>query len=62
MRDAAAISKKRAEIRAKRQLHPYAVPLGAELGLILVYPFLTMTSISDEVFRTSQPIGWATWK
>ncbi len=51
MRDSASISKKRAELRARRQLHPYAVLLLAELGLILIYPFLATTSFGDEVFR-----------
>lgn len=51
MTDAASISKKRAELRAPHQLHPYAVLLFAELGLILIYPFLSTRSVGDEVFR-----------
>jgi hypothetical protein len=51
LKGAGTISKKRAEIRAKRQLHPYAVLLFSELGLILIYPFLASTSVGDEVFR-----------
>ncbi len=51
MRDSAAISRKRAELRAKSKLHPYAVLLCSELGLILIYPFLATRSVGDEVFR-----------
>jgi hypothetical protein len=51
VRKTAAIAKKTAELRARRQLHPYAVLLLAELGLILIYPFLATRSIGDEVFR-----------
>ncbi len=47
----ASIAKKRAKIKAGRQLHPYAVLLFAELGLILIYPFLSTLRVGDEVFR-----------
>jgi hypothetical protein len=49
--DTASISKKTGELRVQQRLHPYAVLLLAELGLILIYPFLAATSVGDEVFR-----------
>lgn len=51
VRAIAAIAKKRATIKARHRLHPYAVLLFAELGLILIYPFLAGLSAGDEFFR-----------
>lgn len=47
----AIIRKKRAELNERRRLHPYAVLLWAELGLILIYPFIAGAAFGDEVFR-----------
>jgi voltage-gated potassium channel Kch len=47
----ATIKRKRAEIAQRRRLHPYAVLLCAELGLVLLYPFLAGRAFGDEVFR-----------
>lgn len=51
MRTIATISKKSAEIREQRRLHPYAALLFAELGLILIYPFLAGLRLGNEFFR-----------
>ncbi|HSY13481.1 MAG TPA: ion channel [Verrucomicrobiae bacterium] len=51
METIAKIAKKGAEIRERRRLHPYAVLLMSELGLILVYPFLASLPMGDEIFR-----------
>lgn len=47
----ASIAKKRAAVRPGHQVHPYAVLLFAELGLILIYPFLSTLRAGDEFFR-----------
>lgn len=39
------------KIRERRRLYPYAVLLFAELGLILIFPFLDGIGYHDEVFR-----------
>ena len=48
------------EIRARRRLHPYAALLFAELGLIVIYPFLTPLSFHDELFRLLAVIVFST--
>ncbi len=47
----AKIAQKRAEIIERRRLHPYAVLLISELGLIVIYPFLAGLALGDEFFR-----------
>jgi len=39
------------KMRDRRRLHPYAALLFAELGLILIYPFLIGIGYNDELFR-----------
>jgi hypothetical protein len=51
VRAIASLKKKKAEIKARRELHPYAVLLCSELGLILIYPFLATMQVGDEIFR-----------
>ena len=47
----ATLKEKRAAINERRRLHPYAVLLCSELGLILLYPFVAGVTYSAELFR-----------
>ena len=57
---ASAAKKAIVEIRERRRLHPYAALLFSELGLILIYPFLTGIAYHDEVFRLLAVIVFST--
>ena len=48
------------KIRDRRRLHPYAALLFAELGLILIYPFLIGIGYNDELFRLLAVIVFCT--
>ena len=48
------------KLRERRRLHPYAALLFAELGLILIYPFLVGLNYHDEIFRLLAVIVFST--
>jgi len=48
------------KIRERRRLHPYAALLFAELGLILIYPFLIGAAYHEEVFRLLAAVVFST--
>lgn len=60
MRATAAAKKEALKIIERRRLHPYAALLFSELGLILIYPFLTGVVYRDELFRLLAVIVFST--